>query len=154
MYKTLKISLTSLLIAAAALTALFVYQAVNMPTASAQEGEAGEQAGQPEEIAGYTYTAQAGDTYTQVARKAIQTYGINNNLNLTQAGIVFAETNLTQEANAGELEVGQEVAVDGELVKKWADAAGQLSESEQAAWDVYVPFVNFNTDGVGENKNS
>ncbi|MEX2014839.1 MAG: hypothetical protein WD885_02795 [Candidatus Saccharimonadales bacterium] len=154
MYKTLKISLTSLLIAAAALTALFVYQAVNTPIVSAQESEAGEQAGQPEETANYTYTAQAGDTYTQVARKAIQTYGIDNNVNLTQAGIVFAETNLTQEADGGELEVGQEVAVDGELVKKWADAAGQLSESEQAAWDVYVPFVNFNTDGVGENKNS
>lgn len=150
MYKTLKISFALTLAAGAALIALLVYQAVNTPVVSAQEGEVGEQVGQPEEVANYTYTAQPGDTYTEIARKAIQTYGIENNVNLTQAGIVFAETNLTQEAGAGELAVGQEVTVEGDLAKKWVDAAGQLSEAEQKAWSVYVPFVNFNTDNVAE----
>lgn len=150
MYKTIKISFALTFAAGAAIIALLAYQAVNTPMASAQDGEVGEQVGQPEEAADYTYTAQPGDTYTQIARKAIQTYGIDNNVNLTQAGIVFAETNLTQEAGAGELAIGQEVAIDGELVKKWVDAAGQLSEAEQAAWGVYVPLVNFNTDTVGQ----
>lgn len=150
MYKTLKISLTSLLIATAAFIALFVYQSAILPEAAAQETEGSAQTEQSEEATGYTYTAQPGDTYTQVARKAIQTYGIENNLTISQAGIVFAETNLTQEAEAGGLAVGQEVKIDTEQVKKWVDAAGKLSEAEQAAWAVYVPFVDFNTDSVGE----
>ncbi len=153
MQTILKISFALTFAAGAALIALLAYQAVNTPIASAQEGEVGEQVGQPEEAADYTYTAQVGDTYTQLARKAIQTYGIDNNVNLTQAGIVFAETNLTQEAGAGELAVEQEVTIEGDLVKKWVEAAGELSEAEQKAWDVYVPFVDFNTDNVGQKNN-
>lgn len=151
MYKTLKTSFGLLFAVGAAFIAVLAYQAVTSSLAMAQEGEVGEQVGQAEEALDYTYTAQAGDTYTQIARKAIQTYGIDNNVNLTPAGIVFAETSLTQEAGAGELEIGQEVTIDSELAKKWVDAAGQLSESEQEAWDYYVPFVDFNTDNVGEN---
>jgi hypothetical protein len=154
MYKTLKISFALMFTAGVALIALISYQVINTPIATAQEGEAGEQAESTEENAGYTYTAQTGDSYTELARKAIQTYGIDNNLTISQAGIIFAETNLAQEADAGELAVGQEVTIDTELVKKWVDAAGQLSEDEQAAWDVYVPFVNFNTDSVGESQNN
>lgn len=156
MYKTLKISLTSLLIAATAFIALFAYQVITSSAAVAHEDETSGEHEHSEEQAegdnpGYTYSAQAGDTYTQIARKAIQTYGLENNLTLTPAEIIFAETNLTQEAGAEELAIGQEVSVSGELVKKWIDTAGQLSEAEQATWDVYVSFVDFNTDRVGEN---
>lgn len=152
MQKTIKFSFALLMTLAAVFVAVIAYQSVTVATkAAAQEAEVGTQPGQTEETtADYTYKAQPGDTYTQIARKAIQTYGIDNNVNLTQGGIIFAETNLTQEAAAGELEVGQEVKVDANLVKKWASAAGKLSEAEQAAWNVYVPFVNFNTDNVGQ----
>ncbi len=142
-----------MVVAGMALLAVLAYQAVaSLSVATAQEeqtAEVGDQVGQPEQ-SGYVYEAQPGDTYTQIARKAIQTYGIDNGVNLTQAGIVFAETNLTQEAAAGDLAAGQEITVKGDLVKKWVEAAGKLSEAEQKAWDVYVPFVDFNTDKVGE----
>ena len=150
MYKTLKISFALLFAAAAAFVALLAYQAVNPSVAAAQEAEVGSQVGQEEQASNYTYTAQPGDTYTQIARKAIQTYGIDNNVNLTPAEIVFAETSLTQEVSGGELEVGQEVTINSDLVKKWTDAAGKLSKAEQAAWNAYVPFVDFNTNAVGQ----
>ena len=150
MQKTLKISFALLFILAVTFAVLTAFQAVTIATASAQEvGEVQEESAE-EVSSDYTYVAQPGDTYTQIARKAIQTYGVNNNVNLTPAGIVFAETNLTQEAGSEELAEGQEVSIDGELVKKWVEAAEKLSEAEQTAWDVYVPFVNFNTDNVGQ----
>lgn len=149
MYKTIKISFASVLAVSVALFAVLAYQALTATRAVAQDAASDGQDA-PAEQADYTYTAQQGDTYTQIARKAIQTYGIDNNVNISPAGIVFAETNLAKEANGGELNEGQEVKVDGDLVKKWADAAGKLSENEQKAWDVYVPFVNFNTDSVGQ----
>ena len=149
MYKTIKISLASVFAVSATLIAVLACQAFASTAAVAQEDGSDEQAAQTEQ-ADYTYKAQSGDTYTQIARKAIQTYGIDNNVNVSQAGIIFAETNLTQEANGGVLEVGQEVKVDGNLVKKWVEEAGKLSKAEQAAWDVYVPFVDFNTNSVGQ----
>jgi uncharacterized membrane protein len=98
----------------------------------------------------YKYNAQAGDTYTEMARKAVQTYGINNNVNLSQAGIVFAETQITNEAKVGLLEIGQEVEISQETVKKYVEEAQKLSEAQQKAWGYYVKFVDFNTDSVGQ----
>lgn len=150
MQKTLKISFALLFILAVTFAVLTAFQTVTIATVSAQEsGEVQEESAE-EVSSDYTYVAQPGDTYTQIARKAIQTYGVNDNVNLTPAGIVYAETNLTQEAGSEELAEGQEVSIDGELVKKWVEAAEKLSEAEQAAWDIYVPFVNFNTDNIGQ----
>lgn len=150
MQKTIKTSFALMFAMSVALIAILAYQSVTSSVALAQENEVGEQVGQPEEAADYTYSAQTGDSYTEIARKAVQTYGIDKGVNLTPAGIIFAETNLTQESGVGEIEVGQEITLDGNTVKKWVDAAGKLSEAEQKAWDVYVPFVNFNTNGVGQ----
>lgn len=149
MQKTIRTSFALVLTMSAILIAILAYQTVTSSVAMAQEGEVGDQPGQPEQT-DYKYTAQSGDTYTEIARKAVQTYGIDNGVNLTPAAIIFAETNLTQESGTGEIEVGQEITLDGNTVKKWVDVAGKLSEAEQKAWDVYVPFVNFNTDGVGQ----
>jgi hypothetical protein len=98
----------------------------------------------------YTYTAQPGDSYTKMARKAVQTYGITEKVNLTQAGIVFAETNLTQQAGSPEINEGQKVEIKQSDVKTWVDKAKDLSDAQQAAWNQYVPFVNFDTSKVGE----
>lgn len=98
----------------------------------------------------FVYKAQTGDSYTKIARKAVQTYGINNNVNLSEAQIVFAETSITMAAGSPELEVGQEVKLSNDSVKKYVEAAQKLSKSEQAAWNVYVPYVDFNTNSVGE----
>lgn len=165
MYKTLKVSLTTLF-GGFAMAALLL--AFNTVLVSAHEGEdhskdqaqAETDQEQGEENKdeqkdnnaedSYTYKAQPGDSYTEMARKAVQTYGVNNNVNLSQAGIVFAETNLTNETNIGLLAIGQEVTIPQELVKKYVEAAEKLSEVEQKAWATYVPGVDFNTNSVGQ----
>ena len=114
--------------------------------ANEEEAEAHEQ----ETEGMYHYTAQPGDSYTKIARKAVQTYGIVEDVSLSQAQIIFAETVLTQRANEPLLNVGQEVSIGEELIAETVKNAEELSDEAEAAWEGYVASVDFNTDSVGE----
>lgn len=98
----------------------------------------------------YTYTAQPGDSYSLMARKAIQTYGLTNKVDLNEAQIIFAETNLTQAAGSPVLVQGQKVEIKEETVKEWAEKAKDLNQEKQSAWNVYAQHANFNTNNVGQ----
>lgn len=98
----------------------------------------------------YMYVAQAGDSYSVLARKAVQTYGIENNVSLSQAQIVAAETFITRSAHAPALAIGQKVHLAKNTVKMYAEKAKKLSKSEVMAWKTYVPYVNFDTRKNGE----
>jgi hypothetical protein len=100
----------------------------------------------------YSYIAQPGDSYTKMARKAVQTYGLKNKINLSGAQIIFAETNLTKEAGSPLLDLNQKVEIKESAVHTWVDKAVQLTKTQQDRWNFYVQFVNFNTDNVGESK--
>ena len=96
-----------------------------------------------------TYTARAGDSYTVLARKAVQAYAKDAGTNVSRAQIIAAETFLTQDANAPLLEIGQNVTLDKSVVSKAVKSAQALTSSELAAWQVYVPYVNFDTTHNG-----
>lgn len=98
----------------------------------------------------YNYVAQPDDTYSQMARKAIQTYGINNKVNLSQAQIIAAETNMTIQAGSPILALGQKVEIKDSVVKDWVSKAQKLTPEQVAAWNVYTVGVNFNTNNVGQ----
>ena len=98
----------------------------------------------------YSYVAQSGDSYTKMARKAVQTYGLMNKINLSPAGIIFAETNLTRAAGSPALDIDQKVEIKESALHDWVDKAQKLSDAQEAAWNYYVQFVDFNTDNVGE----
>lgn len=98
----------------------------------------------------YEYTAQPGDSYTLMARKAIQTYGITSKTNLSQSQIIYAETLLTQEAGLPQLNVGQKVSIKESTVKSWVEKATKLTDAQKTAWDAYTAGVNFNTNDVGQ----
>ncbi len=100
----------------------------------------------------YKYIAQPDDTYSQMARKAIQTYGVNNKVKLSKAQIIAAETNITQAAGSPELLVGQTVEIKESTVKDAVTKAQKLTPAQETAWAVYVPGVNFNTNAVGQSK--
>lgn len=100
----------------------------------------------------YTYVAQPGDSYTKMARKAVQTYGLKNKVNLSPAGIIFAETNLTKAASSPLLNLSQEVKINDSDVHDWVDKAQKLTDAQEAAWNFYVQFVNFDTRNVGESR--
>lgn len=106
----------------------------------------------PADTVVYSYVAQPGDSYTLIARKAVQTYGRKFDIRLTEAEIVYAETNLTREAGSPELNVGQKVSVDESKVKKWVEQTENLTKTDEAAWAEYAQFADFNTDNVGESK--
>ena len=106
----------------------------------------------PANSAVYNYTAQAGDSYTVLARKAVQTYGINEKVSLSPAQIVAAETNLTVDAGSIELNEGQTVTIKKSEVKAAVDAAKKLSADMLTAWQAYVPYVDFNTNAAGQSQ--
>jgi hypothetical protein len=98
----------------------------------------------------YNYVAQAGDSYTLMARKAIQTYGIKNKVKISRAKIIAAETWLTQAAGSPYLDLAQPVAIQETTVKSFVDQAQKLSAADEAAWAQYVAGANFNTNAVGQ----
>lgn len=98
----------------------------------------------------YRYIAQPGDSYSKMARKAVQTYGITSKLVLGHPQILAAETNLTIAAGSPLLNLGQTVTISQAAVKVAADAAKSLSADRIELWRQYIPGVDFNTNSVGE----
>lgn len=98
----------------------------------------------------YKYVAQPGDSYSKIARKAVQTYGLKHEVKLSGAQIVYAETNLTLAAGSPVLAEGQAVSVSEADVESWVKKAQDLNDTQTKAWNYYVQFVNFNTNSVGE----
>lgn len=102
------------------------------------------------QINDYTYTANDGDSYSAMVRKAVQTYGIVNGIDLGTARIIYIETMMSQDSANPYLWVGQKMTIKGSDVKKWVDKSLKLGNQDLAAWQTYAPYVNFNTDSVGE----
>lgn len=100
----------------------------------------------------YDYVAQPGDTFSQFARKAVQTYGKIHKVNLSQSQIIYAETTLTQAAGSPVLVKGEKRAIDESAIKDVVEKAGKLTDAQKNAWNAYTKGVNFNTDIVGEKK--
>ena len=116
-----------------------------------EDQEQAEQQDQPDENEVYQYVAQPGDSYTLMARKAVQTYGLTEDVRLSPAQIIFAETMLTQAAGLPQLNVGERVEITKSLVGDWVQNAQDLSPEALENWEYYVQFVeSFNTDNVGE----
>ena len=111
------------------------------------EASEGEQA---TAVEAFEYTAQPGDSYSLMARKAVQTSGFETSTNLSEAQIIFVETNLTVLAGSPKLNLGEKVSIPKELVKQWSEKAKELTDAQQARWQVYANNANFNTDAVGE----
>ncbi len=152
----LRISALSVL----AIAGAFVLVSVNPSVTTAHEGEDhGEEIAQTdeqpeeesdEETSRFTYTAQRGDSFTKIARKSIQTYGYYEEVDLSLAEIVAAETFLTSDAGFPAINEGQEVSITEEAVKAAVEKAQALDDEAEANWEYYVQFVDFNTDAVGE----
>lgn len=102
--------------------------------------------------AAYKYVAQPGDSYSKMARKAVQTYWKKSAAKLSNAKVLAAETWLTQEAGSPLLNKGQTVELKESAVKAAADKAVKLTAAQEAKWQAYVVGVNFNTSAVGESR--
>ena len=97
-----------------------------------------------------TQASSASYTYTQLVRKAVQTYGLQEKKNIGKARIIAIETKVASERQNPELSTGQKVSFSKADVEKWVDEAMKLSAGDVAAWNTYVPFIDFDTRTVGE----
>lgn len=91
----------------------------------------------------YTYVTAAGDSYTVLARESVQAYAKANDVELSNAQVIAAETTLAQQAGAPELDVNQRVSLKNADVKRAVQQAQQLDAATLAAWETYVPYVVF-----------
>jgi hypothetical protein len=148
-----------LLLTSVSLVAMFLILSTQLVRAQEQEAVTTEAAvpvsaetapAEPEAKEAYRFVAQSGDSYTKMARKATQIYGIEKQVELSGAQIVFVETNLAQAAGSPELTLGEEVSIDKDMVGVWVDKAKNLSDEEKARWQKYADNVNFDTNNVGE----
>lgn len=152
----MKKTFTTLLAGIYAVSALFIGVATLIPaTVSAHEDEDqattnSKDSKKDADHVTYSYTAQANDSYSVIARKAIQTYGIKNKVKLSKAKILAAETWLTQDAKSPLLNLGEKVQIDETEVKEVVDKSTKLSAATESAWNVYTAGVNFNTNAVGQ----
>jgi hypothetical protein len=127
-----------------------IQAALEAPKAAAAETKPEATQQNNKSVSKYDYVAQPGDSYTVLARKAIQTYGIVNKVKLSQAQIIAAETSLTVKAGSPELNEGQKATLEGAAVKSAVEGAQKLSQAQLAEWQVYVADVDFNTNKVGQ----
>ncbi len=96
-------------------------------------------ASQAETEANYVYTAQPGDSYTELARASIIRYDLDTeDVDLNAAQVTAAETWVTQAAGSPQIYVGQEVLVSKDSVQKYADQAASLDDSAKGRWQVYA----------------
>lgn len=65
----------------------------------------------PVQKADYTYTAVLGDSYTALARDAINKYSTENNIKITDDQVLATEVQLANEAGSPMLDVGQTVSI-------------------------------------------
>lgn len=149
-------SLFGLLIVILALAALVMTLPISV---SAQDGEnqsedeatettSEDSAESSEEL--YTFTAQSGDSFSLIARKSVQIYGIENNVSLSEAEIIAAETWVTQDAGSPALNAGEPVALSKASVKSAVERAQALSDEAETMWAPYAAVANFDTNSVGE----
>lgn len=102
-----------------------------------------------EEVSGssdssFNYTAKKCDNLTILVRNALMRFDKSkDDVELSNAQIVFAETNIVQQLGSYHLAIGQEVDIPEDLVEKYVNEAKQLSETQIAAWDVYAKRVDF-----------
>lgn len=155
MNKFLAISVLSLF----AFVGAFTVTSLNTNLVSAHDGEDhGEEVAQTDETEqtkstsaeAYEFTAQPGDSFTKLVRKAVQIYGIDNDVDLNQAEIIAAETFLTIDSGSPSVNAGEKVIIPKSSVKTAADKAEGLDKESEQRWERYVPYVDFNTDKVGQ----
>ncbi|MDQ3093988.1 MAG: hypothetical protein M3Q70_02300 [bacterium] len=96
----------------------------------------------------YIYKVQTADSYSKLARKAVQTYGLTDKVQLSQAQIIAAETWLSSGKEF--LNQGQSVTLNKSDVKAVVERAKALTAAQQTLWQRYVAGVNFDTGTVGQ----
>lgn len=97
----------------------------------------------------YTYTVQECDTLTHLARRTIQLHdNSNNEIDLNDAAVIYAESILVTSYGARHLNVGETIAFSSSAVSSALDKASMLGTDMSAGWQAYANNVNFDTSAI------
>ena len=87
----------------------------------------------------YLYRASEGDNLTYFARRSVQLYLATSTAELDVAQIIAAETLIVRDLGGFEVDVGDEVEIDVNLVAQRVYEAYLLDEATLAHWGMYAP---------------
>lgn len=148
MIDKLKANIPAVIVAAAVLAfaGLMIYNSTKSSNSSKSEITVSEEQQDAAKNAAktpkqYAFTAKEGDSYTVLARSAVQSYAKTQGLKLQTAQIIAAETFLAQEAGSPLLDIGQKVTLKTTAVHNAVKKAQALNAEQLTAWETYVPYV-------------
>lgn len=102
----------------------------------------------------FEYVAIDCNNLTQLVRRSVQIFDAESDeVELSPAAIIFAETNIVQKMGSFQLDIGDKVSVPRDLVAQYAQMSAGLSEIQLAAWDRYAQNVNFELVEIAEPTN-
>ncbi len=97
----------------------------------------------------YQYIVQPSNNMSILARRSITLYDqANDTIELTEAQVIFIETNIVQEMGPRLLDVNENFEVTKDLIEKYVAEAPGLSEATLAAWDGYAQNATFELSDI------
>lgn len=88
-----------------------------------------------------TQIATAGDSYTMLARRAVARYADSHKQTLSPAQRAATEAQLTAQAGAPQVEIGQQVVFAETALKQVVQAAQALTPAESLQWQSYADTI-------------
>lgn len=97
----------------------------------------------------FVYEAPEGSSLIKLIRQATLTYDIHNDdVSLTPAHVVYIETQIALDMNCRMINVGERIAIPEASIAQYATVAQNMSDTERAAWEAYVPQVDLTLSGI------
>lgn len=133
----------------ALLVALFLILAVANPAHAESINQSQVDAPQTSTPQTFEYIARRSNNLTLLVRRSLQLHDESNDqINLSEAQVIYAETNIVRQLGSFQLDVGQEVSVPIDLVKQFAQSSQSLTERETAAWNKYARRADFSLSDI------
>jgi hypothetical protein len=149
------------LILAGSLLAVQLFLAVPLANAhdneAAHDHEPSKNAAQTEErqsqdrtkTGAYEFVTPKGGSLSLLTRRALQLYDQNReDIELTPAAAMYAETNIVQAMGSRLLEIGERVRIERPLLDRFTDRSQSLSRQTLAAWSNYASQADFSISNI------
>jgi hypothetical protein len=92
----------------------------------------------------YEFETPAGGSLSLLVRRAVQLYDQQNqDITLSPAQAIYAETNIVKALGERPLEVGEKVTVPGDRIEEFVKKSQDLSEAQTARWAVFAATADF-----------
>ncbi len=102
-----------------------------------------------EKTASYEFVTEPGCSLSLLTRRALQLYDQQNeDVSLTPAAAMYAETNIVRRLGSRLLEIGERVKIDQPLLDEFVQKSKTLSPETLAAWDTYATSANFELSDI------